>query len=341
MSRSVDRKAGKRVWHTSMTDRDDLIRAFLTASRWCDWHQTPIAGDASARRYFRLTDTAGQSVIVMDAPLGSGQSTTHFAQMCTHLQAQGLCPPQVFAHDPDVGLMVIADLGSDDFAAWLRLHPSDQKTLYSAAIDVLAHLDKSAIPVGLTHLTPEVAADMVDIVGSHYARHPLPDLHSAISKAFTAHVGPPNTLALRDFHAENLIWRPQHASTDRVGLLDFQDAFVAPAGYDLASLLRDVRRDVPAELAEEMITYFCSKTNVGPNFRVQLACLGVQRNLRILGVFARLATEHGKTGYLKFMPRVWAYILADLAHPALARLRDVVHDTVPAPADTHLAVIAQ
>jgi aminoglycoside/choline kinase family phosphotransferase len=138
-------------------------------------------------------------------------------------------------------------------------------------------------------------------------------------------------LALRDFHAENLIWRPALAGAARVGLLDFQDAFIAPAGYDLVSLLRDARRDVDPKLVQDMIARFTAGTDVGPDFPAQFACLGAQRNLRILGVFARLAKQAGKTRYLTLIPRVWRNLMLDLAHPALADLRAVVHDLLPPP----------
>jgi aminoglycoside/choline kinase family phosphotransferase len=150
----------------------------------------------------------------------------------------------------------------------------------------------------------------------------------------------PTTLALRDYHAENLIWRPEHKGARRVGLLDFQDAFVAPAGYDLASLLRDARRDVASSVANETIDYFATRTKAGPEFRTGLACLGVQRNLRILGVFARLATTMGKPRYLAFMPRVWGHILQDIENPNLTNLKQAVMDTVPAPTPSYLKGLA-
>ena len=146
----------------------------------------------------------------------------------------------------------------------------------------------------------------------------------------------PDTLALRDFHAENLIWRPEHVGTDRVGLLDFQDAVLAPAGYDLASLIRDVRRDVSPQLAEDVTSYFEDHAKPGPDFRAQLACLGAQRNLRILAVFARLAKVHGKRRYLDLMPRVWNNLMLDLQHPSLINLQTAVRDVLPAPDNTYL-----
>ena len=178
---------------------------------------------------------------------------------------------------------------------------------------------------------------MIEIIGPYYSNKPTDDLCAQIQLALTHYAPDATTLALRDFHAENLIWRTAYQGDARVGLLDFQDAFVAPPGYDLVSLLRDARRDVSPKVADDMISYFAEHTDAKDPIRTSLACLGVQRNLRILGVFARLVTEVGKQRYLDFMPRVWGHILHDLNDPALKDLRQAVLDTVPAPTTDKLA----
>lgn len=314
----------------SMPDRDVLITEFLAQTKWRDWDRSSIAGDASARSYHRLKQ-ADDAVILMDAPPDNGEDTTPFAGMATFLTRHGLAPPQILAHDHANGFMVLTDLGQSDFAKWLTTHPADQPALYTAALDVLVHLQGVTAPPDLKRMTPQVGADMVCIVCKHYAQVPADALQREMQRALETHAPIADTLALRDFHAENLIWRPHHHGHDRVGLLDFQDAFIAPAGYDLASLLRDARRDVAPALADELIRYFMGQTGAADGFRSQLACLGVQRNLRILGVFARLSKQMGKPRYLSFMPRVWDHILRDLADPALADLKQCVLDTLPPP----------
>lgn len=106
---------------------------------------------------------------------------------------------------------------------------------------------------------------------------------------------------------------------------------MAPAGYDLASLLRDVRRDVNAGLAEQMTDYYMQATGADAGFRAGLACLGAQRNLRILGVFARLSMHFGKPHYVDLIPRVWNHLQNDLTHPVLAGIRKIVEATLPPP----------
>ncbi|MEJ6403330.1 aminoglycoside phosphotransferase family protein [Yoonia sp. 2307UL14-13] len=316
-----------------MSDRAAEIGRFLAPTVWAEWENVPIAGDASARRYGRLCH-AGQSVILMDDP-SAPQSTVPFVNVARYLQREGLCPPHILAHDPDAGLMVISDLGDWDFARWLRRSPDDAEMLYRAAIDVLLHLSGKVPDMDLPCLTPAQGGAMMAPL-SHYADGSIDDLAAAVTAAMVALLPPPDTIALRDFHAENLIWRPDHVGTDRVGLLDFQDAFITPPGYDLVSLLRDVRRDVSVDLVDRMTQYFADRAGIGHEIGPQLACLGVQRNLRILGVFARLARVDGKRRYIELIPRVWRNLLADLAHPALGGVKAQVDRVLPAPEPSFL-----
>ena len=313
-----------------MTDRAAVIDAFLAESQWAAWQRRPLTGDASSRRYERLTDGV-ECAILMDAPLENGATTAIFARITTVLQDVGLSPPNILAHDISLGIMVLSDLGTDDFARWLTKHPSESLGLYRAATDVLVHLQSTPAPTDLIHMTPAIGAQMVEITGEFYASNPTSDLTQEVHHAMMQLAPVADILSLRDFHAENLIWRPDQTGYAQVGLLDYQDAFVAPAGYDLASLLRDVRRDIDPGLAQEVTAYFMAKTGAGTDFPAQLACLGAQRNLRILGVFARLSKVMGKKRYIDLIPRVWANLMADLRHPELAKLQQAVHDTLPVP----------
>lgn len=305
-----------------------MMREFLSGTAWEAAVTTPIAGDASARQYARLSQPPA---ILMIDPSGD---TGRFAQVAGLLKNASLCPPQIHLHDPDQGLMVISDLGPIDVAAHLKDHPNEELALYTAATDVLCKLHDSAIAADLPMMTHETAAEMIGLAAEFYASDPTnsPDLCGAMQDAFTAHVDPSLHFAMRDCHAENLIWRPTLVGTDRIGLLDFQDACMAPLGYDLMSLIRDARRDISKDVVDAVTTQFCM--HIGQNatdLSTHLACVGAQRNLRILGIFARLATQGGKPNYLKLIPRVWRYLMLDLSHPELANLRQIVTSILPAP----------
>jgi aminoglycoside/choline kinase family phosphotransferase len=167
-------------------------------------------------------------------------------------------------------------------------------------VDLLARLARSPEPCGLVAFTPARMAGLVAPFFEHHASHLDPreraEITGRLGEALERHAGGPTVLALRDFHAGNLVWRGAQEGVDRLGLLDFQDAVLAPAEYDLASLLRDARRDGDEGLRRAMIRRFAAATG-REEARVEAAAavLAVQRNLRILGVFARLAGQ-GKRG---------------------------------------------
>lgn len=314
-----------------MTERGARIDGFLVATGHAGHARLPLAGDASARRYLRLTD-GEQSLILMDCPPGSGEALGAFLGIARHLTGIGLCAPRIIAADADAGLALIEDLGPDQVAQWAEAHPASAALPYGAAVEVLVRLQSRPAPPGLLPLTPQLGAEMIAPLAEWYAPQlDLLAIQAALQDALARHAPSPDRLALRDYHAENLIWRPERQGTNRIGLLDFQDAVLAPAEYDLVSLLRDARRDVAEPLRQQMMLRFAELTDRDPERVVAAcACLGLQRNLRILGIFARLARRDGKTRYLALMPRVWRQIQADLDHPALAALKPLVA-AVPSP----------
>lgn len=316
-----------------MSDRETQIAERLAATRWAHWQATAIAVDASARRYFRLTSADGHSAILMDAPPDSGERTAPFAAITASLRDMHLSAPEILLHDPVLGLMILEDLGPGDFARYTATHPEQAPALYSAATSVLIHLSRQIPPPDLTRMDPATGGEMVGVTAEWYG-DPVTggDLAAAVTGHLHRLAPRPDTIALRDFHAENLIWRPDRTGLDRVGLLDYQDAFLAPAGYDLASLLRDARRDVDDALAETLIKDYAKATARDlATFRAAFAMLSVQRNLRILGIFARLILRDHKLKYRAFIPRVWRHIQTDLAHPALHDLRDLIAVVLPPP----------
>ena len=293
-----------------------------------------MTGDASSRSYTRLAGPQGQTAILMDTPRDQAESLIAFLRIGTHLAQIGLCPPQTLLADTGAGLLVIEDLGPQHFAEWLAIHPLDETLLYMAAIDVLATAQRHPPPAGLTVLTPAHAARMINPLTEWYAPNaPLEPLVAALEQALWCHAPVADCLSLRDFHAENLIWRAAKTGTARVGLLDYQDAVLAPAEYDLVSLLRDARRDVSLAFCNAMIDRFAALIGSDPGkTRAAFACLSIQRNLRIMGIFARLARRDGKLRYLDLIPRVWGHIQRDLAHPALSELAPLIAAHIPAPA---------
>lgn len=296
-----------------------------------------IAGDASNRKYYRLT-RRDRSVIAMDAPPEKGEDVRPFIRIANWLGSIGLSAPFVISADETRGFLLLEDLGDNIFARLFNAgYP--ERPLYVAAADVLWRLHSAVPPSDLTPYSPEYMAEMAALsvvwyrkaqTGSvdHNLVHAMKD-HMEIR--LTALTGEPAVMVLRDYHAENLIWLPEREGVRRVGLLDFQDAMMGHPAYDLVSILQDARRDVSPELAKEIYFHFTRAAPQEADFLRHYHLLGLQRNLRILGVFARLCMRDGKASYVDLIPRVWRHVLHNLDALEDAELSRFVRTTLPAP----------
>ena len=310
-----------------------MTMAFLETAQWNAAAVTPLAGDASARRYSRL-DRGGDTAILMEDPEGD---TALFARLARHLSGLGLSAPGILAEAP--GLLLLEDLG-DGLVAKMSGDVKAELPLYLCATDALVELHRHPPPPGLVTATPDHLAQMTDLAFTCYAENAgypvaprvVQQATDALREALSLHAPDADVMILRDYHAENILWLPERTGAARAGLLDFQDALVGHRGYDLVSLIEDARRDVSAITAEAVIRHYLDATGLDEMpFRISLAVLGAQRNLRILGVFARLARARGKPGYIDLIPRVWGHLMHDLSFPALSGVSDILREALPAP----------
>lgn len=300
----------------------------------------PLAGDASARRYVRAI-LGERQAMVMDTP-AKGENFPAFVEISEYLHKNGYSAPEILARDMEKGFLLLEDLGSDSFTRVLEQQIGDiENRIYSAAIDLLAQWHNPAnqnlpsLPLYDEDLYLREVALFPDwflpqIMGAEKAavlRVEYMDIWREILRSFPL---AQNIFVHRDFHADNLMWLPQREGIKRVGLLDFQDAVMGDAAYDMMSLLEDARRDVSGELADDMIARYLQKTGVDEkNFRNAYDILGAQRNSKIIGIFVRLAVRDGKDGYLRFLPRVWAHLQRDMSNPLLKNLREWLDANVP------------
>lgn len=320
--------------------RDALIAGFVAAGPWSGARIAPLAGDASNRRYFRLSHPTRGPAVVMDAPPEKGEDTAPFLQVTAILRGLSLSAPEVLDTDPDHGLLLLEDLGDALYARVLEADRAQEDALYAAAIDLLAELH--AAPGAANGLPPYDAATYLResrLVTDWYlpAAGPVAPAvaaeFDALIRQATGALDPrPTVCVLRDYHAENLIWLPRRAGVARVGLLDYQDALAGHPAYDVVSLLEDARRDTAPELRAAMVARYLRASGADPDaFLHAHAVLGAQRNLKILGIFARLWRRDGKPAYLDLLPRVWGHLTTDLSHPALADLAAWVRTHLPPP----------
>ncbi|MEM7744677.1 MAG: phosphotransferase [Pseudomonadota bacterium] len=328
--------------------RDEQITGFLSRAGWADANIRPLAGDASNRRYLRLDGPAGRAVL-MDAPPDTGEDTAPFINVTRWLRDQQYSAPAIRAADIPAGLLLLEDLGDALYAVELRDKPEEEQRLYAAAVDLLANLAQSPPPPW----APPYDQATLDREAALFAEWWLPaagvndpkardNLLSHVYTITSPLADCRDVMVLRDYHAENLVWLPDRDLHERVGLLDYQDALAGHPAYDLVSLLEDARRDTSDALQKNMLErYLSARRDLDPDaFMAAYAALGAQRNLKIIGIFARLALRDGKARYLDLIPRVWAHLLCDLEHPNLSALRTWILSVAPTPDTALLQAIA-
>jgi len=318
-----------------MTSRAALINIFLKNAGWSDAARKLLAGDASNRRYDRLCKPDGQTAILMDAPPARGEDVRPFIHIAAHLKTIGLSAPEIYQADTDNGLLLLEDLGDDLFARLMADDPTRQEPLYRAAVEVLVKLHTAPLPdVPLCDAT--WLTDMAAPAFEYYGTAQRPESAAAFADAFHPLAQEldrdSKVVILRDYHAENLLWLPKRQGVSRVGLLDFQDALLGHPAYDLVSILQDARRDVAPEIEARMIDHYIAQTGGDAvSFLRAYALLGAQRNLRILGIFARLCLRDGKAHYVDLIPRVWNHLQHNLRHPVLAPVAQSIATALPHP----------
>ena len=308
----------------------DGIEPFLNQAGWAGAQIDALPGDASFRRYFRVTKP-GKSAMLMDAP-PPNEDPVPYLRAAKWLDANGLRAPYIYAEDAARGLVLIEDFGEVRMREYLDQWPADESEIYRAAVDVLVRLHR--LPPGpfTAYGLSEYMREARLLVEWWAPAHGLTVDTASYDAAWQAVIAPmlprqrPGVTVLRDYHAENLMLL---GGLGDQGLLDFQDALVGHPAYDLVSLLQDARRDVSERLEADMIAHYRAATGAGEDFVADYACLGAQRNAKIVGIFVRLWKRDGKPRYLAMIPRVWAALERDLAHPALAPVAEWFAANVP------------
>jgi aminoglycoside/choline kinase family phosphotransferase len=275
----------------------------------------------------------------MDAPPPM-EDVRPFLAIADLLAGAGFSAPRVFAADPQEGFLILEDFGDALLGPLLAREPGLEEAAYARAIALLAALAQVPVPADLEPYDRDALAREVQVFADWYA----PAAGIAIDRAawltawdrvwgdVLAETAANPVVTLRDFHADNLMWLPERDGVAALGLLDFQDALAGHPAYDLVSLLQDARRDVPHRLESAMLDAYAAARGIADRagFRARYEVLGAQRNTKILGVFVRLRDRDGRQGYVERLPRVWGYLERNLAHPALAPVRDWFDAHVPA-----------
>ncbi|SKA32175.1 hypothetical protein SAMN02745126_05181 [Enhydrobacter aerosaccus] len=324
-----------------MDDRTRLRADFIARAGWSDAKESLLAGDASFRKYFRL-GRRGDSAVVMDAPPPQ-EDVRPFVRIGRHLIGLGLSAPEILAVDAEHGFLLLEDLGDDTFARVLE-RGGDEATLYARATDVLV-----ALQAAPNHgLLPDVEAYtgealieaaillpewyLAAATGHETPAEELDAYRAAWRRCLAALPAGEETLLLRDYHKDNLLWLPERPGVRTCGLLDFQDAQRGHPSYDLVSLIEDARRDVSPAVYDACLARYIAHTGLdAADFRTGFALMAAQRHARVIGLFVRLWKRDGKPTYLHHLPRVWRLFERALQHEALTPLRCWVDRLLPAP----------
>jgi tRNA threonylcarbamoyl adenosine modification protein YjeE len=334
------------------------IRAFLDAQDLPVTHRQRFFGDASPRRY-ESVQRGGEPALLMDAPRQTqglpvqdglpyariahiAEDVAPFVAVAKALRGEGFAAPAIHAADLESGLVLIEHLGEGTV---LDAEGRPIPERYEAAALMLAELHARrwdpVLPVegDTVHTVPDFDRRAMAIEAGLLLDWYFPRMRGAPATAeeraeytavwrdlFDTLREAETSLVLRDLHSPNIVWREDRAGLDRIGLVDFQDAMIGPAAYDLASLAQDARVDVAPELEMRLVARYAAARRAQGSFDAyaferDYAIMAAQRASKILGIFVRLDERDGKPQYLRHIPRLKGYLARTLDHPALAALQ--------------------
>ena len=307
---------------TGRDARIDLIRQWLTTQLNLQIVRLePASADASFRRYFRVWEASGATRVVMDAPPDK-EDVGPFLKVAALLAEAGVHVPHIEAADPQRGMVLLEDLGSVPYLTRLR-SGADPDLLYAAALQALRRIqigaaeaartlaayDRDALEREMQLMPPWFCERHLHLTLDDSDRELLSGSFEFLSREALAQ---PTVFVHRDYHSRNLMLLPDRSP----GVIDFQDALAGPVGYDLVSLLKDCYIEWPRARVEQWVSGYRALLRDAPRltgsseheFLRWFDLVGVQRHIKVLGIFARLWYRDGKSGYLPDLPRTLGYV---------------------------------
>jgi aminoglycoside/choline kinase family phosphotransferase len=300
-----------------MQTRESALHDWLRTQYQQPFTLTPLCGDASFRRYFRL-QTEDTTRIIMDAPPDK-ESIVPFLHVQALLQAEHTLTPTVHSADHQQGFAILDDLGDDLFLS--QLTATTQKKLYAAAIHTLVRMQSCSIDTlksfDKQHMLQEMSLfeewflkAYLKLSLASAEKKLITNLFHDITHRVMTH---PQLFIHRDYHSRNLMVI-ETATQPKLGVIDFQDAMYGPITYDLVSLLKDCYTQLPAAAYTENVHLFYEQQPAVhiwslEQFMDEIDYCGLQRHLKILGIFCRLYLRDNKPNYLKDLPLTMHYTM--------------------------------
>jgi len=308
----------KYIWEPSMQRRQQLtawLHSLFPAEQFV---LAPASADASFRRYFRATFSDSQTRVVMDAP-PLHEDCRPFLHVAKLFGRAGAHVPHVYAQNLEQGFLLLSDLGSTTYLQVLEA--ANARKLYGDAIDALIKIQLASRENELPPYDEALLLREMRLFPEWYiARHlgvtlnesQNAKLESVFARIIANNLAQPRVYVHRDYHSRNLM----KLDENNPGILDFQDAVYGPITYDLTSLFKDAYIRWEEEQLIDWLVHYWEKARLAGlpvhsdfgEFYRDYEMMGVQRHLKVLGIFARLYHRDGKDGYLKDLPLVMAYL---------------------------------
>lgn len=335
-----------------MPDQERDFNKRVLAAVWGNALPTSVeklAGDASTRVYFRARYPGKGSAIIMLQPHAGRDEEAAFLEIQEFLEALDLPVPRVYAHDKEQGIVVLEDLGDHLLeSAVEQLSGTQFREVYEEAVNLLLRMRRATSNLASSCRAFSLAFDEAKLMEemhfflTHFVkglckREPSAAAYSTLEDFFLSIcrilAAEPRIFTHRDFHSRNLI-----IHENRLVMIDFQDARMGPAQYDLASLLRDSYVTVPEDLVEELLAVYMDEVAAAADgslarFRYLFDVMSLQRNIKALGTFGYQLSVRGIGRYSSSIPRTAEYVSRNIGiYPEFARFRSAVEELICEPA---------
>jgi N-acetylmuramate 1-kinase len=298
--------------------RRDLLKDWLSKKLKIDFSISTASSDASFRRYFRVK-TVEDSFIVMDAP-PQNESIEAFLKISQILNTINVNVPNIYEEDDALGFILMQDFGSNTYLD--VLNDNNQQRLYSDSIESLIQMQQLVKKNLCQSYTKKILFDEMALFIEWYLKkykkieltnRENEELLTCFEKIIKKVSKQERFFVHRDYHSRNLM----NQKSNNPGILDFQDALVGPVTYDLVSLLKDAYIEWDEEIVLDHAVRYWEKANTNKlitnlefsTFYKDFECMGIQRHLKILGIFARLSIRDKKNQYLENIPLVEKYLM--------------------------------
>ncbi len=289
------------------------LEAWLETIGWGDWTVTVASADASFRSYYRLTKNS-ETYVLMDSSLML-KSLLPFVDMNERLSICNVRVPRIIVKNMELGYLILEDFGSTHYLD--VLNQENYQELYKKAINEIVKMQQADI-TDLPLYDKEFLLFEMNLMQEWYLEKYLNIRLTEKDKSIIEHSleyisnrvleQPQGVFVHRDYHSRNIMLTPK----DEIGVIDFQDARVGAITYDLVSLLRDCYIEWDSQEIEELALYYRDSVGLDVDdetFMRWFDFMGLQRHIKILGIFARLSIRDGKEGYIKDIPLTLKYVV--------------------------------